>query len=542
MDIKNIDFAQEIRLLIDGEEMIFENKITIEDHPSNFSSITFTNVLPKKQKTYPQYMSYQHFAEVFSIGEVYVGNRLIFFGIVNATGRLSFNKNSIKSKAIKIVDFRKWLSIKRPVDLIFFKKSPEYIVNELVIGLDEPRIIVGNLNFTNTEMISAYSIINKSPFSVLKDVIASQTNSFLYFEITQDKKISINFKSVSDFENLTVSPDLNLNNLDSLANYRIENIDVEFDNDDYVNDIIVESQNIVSDKNVIEFVQINKNENLLISNNIGSINTLSTNNFLAYRSSNTLGYVVVKKHLDIISSSNIDQVRWDLKYQGGSNTLTINQILLDGLDPTKNYFIALDYYPQTKVSLEKRNIEEINRIGNLSNTKGDVCRFDKYDDITAFNDLVKIANSEVEKNSKITRTITIQSTLPIWNVADIVKVISTEKAIEDCYLVQTITADLNVSLVNNKTYFTSTFTTILKSTANTNSWLNLFDNQSYRSNPLMDANTTIEIRHTDDELSEIICYHESEETSAKWYWLFANTIPALLVSAESSLSVEIIKI
>lgn len=535
MDFKKIDFTKKIKLIIDKQEMIFGNEISIEDHPSNFSSITFLNVLPKANSIYPKNLEYQHFAEIFSIGEVYCDDKLIFFGIVNSTGRLSFDKYSVKSKAIKIVDFRKWLSIKRPVDLIFLKKSPSYIVNELISGLNEPRIVVGNLDFGNNQLIDAYSIINKSPYSVLKEVIENQSNSFLYFTINDQSQIEVNFKAISkltkDVRMQTVKPDLDLTNLDLLKDYKLNNIDLEFDNDRYINNIIVSSDNVVSSKSVIDHIPLFNNTSASTSKIIGYYNQKNTNTFLAYRDNIGSGFTIEKPKLEVASIENNDVVSWDIKYKINDNSLTINQKLLESLNPKKEYFISFEYQPLFKLSSEHKNQEEINRIGSLSNTKGEVFRSDKFDDITSYKDLARIAISEVSKNSKITRTITIESDKPIWNVAEIVYV-NYDDSITDNYLVHEITAKLKINKINDINQFTGSFITTLRSTANTDTWINLFDNQNYRSEPAFNKDAIINIVKSDEDIDDIILRSNFSIEKPKFYWRFDNGFKVVLSNRE----------
>lgn len=537
MDLKNLDLTKKIRLVIDKQEMIFGNEISIEDHPSNFSSITFLNVLPKQNSTYPQYLAYQHFAEIFSIGEVYCGDKLIFFGIVNSTGRLSFNKHSVKSKAIKIVDFRKWLSIKRPIDLIFLKKSPSYVVNELIGGLNEPRIVVGNLDFGNNQLIDAYSITNKSPYSVLKEVIGHQSNSFLYFTINDKNQMEVNFKAVeklSKDETQTVEPDLDLSNLDLLKDYKLNNVDLEFDNDRYVNNIIISSQNIVSSTSQIDYIQIYKSDNVATTKTIGYYNQKNESTFLAYKNAqDPLEFTIVKQRLEVTSIEDNETINWDLKYKINDSSLIINQKLLDNLDPKKEYFISFEYQPLLNLSTEHRNQEEINRVGSLSNTKGEVFRSDKFDDITNYKDLARIAISEISKNSKITRTITIESDKPIWNVADIVYV-NYDDHITDNYLVHEITAKLKINYLSNTNtnQLTGSFVTTLKSTANTDVWINLFDNQNYRSDPAYNRDAIIHVIKSDEDIDDIVFKSNLAIEKPKFNWRFNNGFKVRLSSVE----------
>lgn len=503
MFLKKIDFTKKLKLIIDGQEMLFDSKITLEDHPSNFSSMTFTNVLPKIKQNYPDYLTYNDFAQVFSIGEFYCGDELIFFGVVNSSGRLSFNKNTIKSKAIKIVDFRKWLSIKKPVNLVFFRKNASYIVNELVKKLDENRIVVGNLDFTTDQIIEAYSITNKSPYAILKEVISQQTNSFLYFTITNDSKIAINYRSLKTFENM--ENEIDLEDLEEFSEkYKVTNIDLEFDNDSYINSIIIESANIISGNVTKENLKITA-EKLRLSYVFGKLDLKDVDTKIYFVKNNEIK--VFKKDLRIISSDNKeDYAQWDVAYKIGSDEIEINKDLMETFDDSQIYYLSISYFQLLKQTVERSNDLEILRLSTLTNTKGDVFRYDRYDDITSLKDLLNIADTEVSKNSKITRTLTIESDKPIFDVADVVFIKHQDSAIQDKYLVHNVYADIKVSYLDRETqnFALTSFRTILKSTANTNNWLNLFDNQSYRSNPVFDETVVIDLVKSDQGVTNII--------------------------------------
>lgn len=480
MLFKNWNLTKKIKLIINGIEMDFSNNFSVSDHPTNFSSMTFHEVIPKDKNFYPENLKVQNYAEEFSIGEVYAGDQLIFFGIVNSTGRLNLNPFVPKTKTIEIADFRKWLSIQKPIPLLFFNEFPENFVNVLIEKLNESKIIAGILDFSTNELIGAYSTVDKSPYQVLKEVIAKQTNSLLYFQINDKQQITINYKSNDTLANDIEPLKIDLNNLDLLKEYKILNIEFESNADKYSNIVKVESSNIITNLVTEENFTIFDKDSFTLNNNIGKVSNNIANTYIYKLSTPTIKQNVIS----IDEAFYKEGQYYDVLYKIGNNIIKVNKKYLN-----KDYILNFGYFTKRKTSVELSNTEEIARVASFSTTKGEVYRYERLNDLTNFNDLLKATKSNLEIYKNIEKTIYITSEIPLYEILDVVEVISGEDdKVSGLYLVHEIAAEINASSIKdtiNNNFILPVFTTILKATKNTDNIVNEFDNQNFRDNPVI---------------------------------------------------------
>lgn len=52
MKLKNLKLKKKVKLFINNIEMAFSNSFGFNDHTSNFSSFTFSDVIPKDKNNY----------------------------------------------------------------------------------------------------------------------------------------------------------------------------------------------------------------------------------------------------------------------------------------------------------------------------------------------------------------------------------------------------------------------------------------------------------------------------------------------------------
>lgn len=479
MILNNIDKTQPIRLIINSVEMDFANSFSFYEHPINFSTMTFNEVIPKANNQYPNYLNIDKYTDDFSLAEVYSGNKLIFFGVVNSTGRLDLFRTKPKTKTVEISDFRKWLSLKKPVEQYFFNKSPEDIVIAIVQGMNEPRIKIGNLSFTNNDNIKAYSSESKTPYQVLKEFIAAQTNSLLYFKIEDDASITINYKSNDDIINNASKIVLDLDNVDLLKQYQITEITLESNTDNYTNYVKFDSENIVSTVSTNETFELRDNTDFTLLYNVGSINNNFNDTYILKSDGSKVKIVVITD--DLAQSGKY----YDVTYTVGNDTISVNDKWLNS--GNQLYF---SYYQKKRTALELKNDDQIALISSLSNTTGEVYQYEKYNDISSYNDLLKQARNTLDYNSSLKKILTITADQPIWEVADAVQVKCKDANVADVYLVQQMEGSVTASSIGDKTNFwLAEFTYTLQNTNNVDTYVNQFDNQSFRDNAITDDNS-----------------------------------------------------
>ena len=475
-----IDISGNIQLFIDNVEYDFQNKFEFYFHPTNFSSMKFFEVIPKNNNFYPNNIQYQKPDREFTFAKVLKDNEVIFFGIINKTGRHSLMPNQLKTKAVEICDYRKWLSVSKNIDKIFFNKKPKEIVSEVVNILNEPRIKLGSLNFTNDDYIKAYSLTNKNAYQILKEVIPNLTNSILVFK-NEGEFVTINYKSNQELKQ-NISPIiLDFNNVDFFSEYKILDINYENDTSNYANSITCTSNNLLSEKPTDNRILILESDVLVLSNNIDKV--INEKEF-TYIQKQT-GEIIT---LDIKNKSNLTEGEYfDIAYDLGKNTIEVNEKYLK-----QNNILNIRYFSKQTLTITANNYGEINKLATISGTSGIVSRTEKYNDYSNVNDLYRVLNTQLEKNSIEKSTLILKSNKKIWDLLDVVNVKNYSDEINGIYLVHEISGNGTAWITGELIEYEYT----LKKTFSTDNIVNLFDSQSFRDNPAYDENNVLETTET----------------------------------------------
>ena len=463
-----LPFKPGFRLFINDEEYLFDDKVSFEFHPTNFSSITFNGVIKKSiiNKLNEVFINREFtFVEIREAD----GITVLWVGLVNDTGRLSLLPNSLKTFSIKVSDFRKWLSLTKPITTIYINKTPYEILSDLIQKLREPRIQLGSINFDQTSdfTIKAYSTENKTLYQVFKDVMERQTNSVLYFTLN-DGVLFINYKSKSQFN--VVNPlVLDLKDQVFLANFQI--LDVEYENDttDYYNYLTYSSDNVISKVFKTETdLLVNEKTVLLWETPIIVVNDLAYT-FI------TDGKTGVKRQPIIINKDEyIKGQFYDFLYSPKQNSLEVN-------NPNDVDRLTISYYVKTPLSLEAKNVQEILNISKLSKTNGIVFKQEKFNDISNPDDLLSAVQNDLSKYSKPKKLLTVTARQLIWDLLDTVHVINASTLIDGFYVVKSLSG--SVQSLGSDLFYELTYN--LQESRNLNTLVNKYDNQSYRDNPVI---------------------------------------------------------
>lgn len=470
-----IDFNKTLQLFINGKEYDFSNNISFNFHPTNFSSITFNDVIAKEDNVFPFYLKNpKKIHREFTFAEVKQNGETIYFGVINDTGRLSLFPNSVKTFSVVITDFRKWLSLTNPINKLYRNKTPSEIVNDVVEILNEERIDVGVLNFTNNEPISAYSSINKNAYQILKNVISKQANSFLYFTI-ENNKILINYKSEEDMKVISKIK-LDVNDKQFLSFYKIEDIVFENETYDYANFLTYTSENIISSFPIVEY-DLTINANIYLKSNPIIIDTEISKTFLKNKEGETRRAIFINEKKYIAGQI------YDFLYNPDNNVLKANENLIDSGE-----VLTITYYTKGKVSFQDKNSEEIEEISQISKTNGIVAKYDKFNDLSYANDLLRLLRTDLELFSTPNKKLIITSGEPIWELTEAVEVNVGIENLNGIYLVHEVSGENKV--FGNGAIKQYTYT--LKQTKNFDNIVNKFDNQSYRDEAIYNDEAFVE--------------------------------------------------
>lgn len=469
-----INFNKTLKLLINGEEYDFSNNITFSFHPTNFSTITFNDVIAKKNNKFP--LNIQNPNKVnreFTFAELWQDNQLIYFGIVNDTGRFSLFPNKLKTFSVVITDFRKFLSSTNPINKLYRNKTPQEIVNDVVEFLNEEKISIGKLNFTNNEPIQAYSSVNKNAYQILKNVITKLSNSFLYFTI-ENNKILINYKSEEDMKN--ISPiKLDSNDLQFLKTFKIKDIVFENETYDYANFLTYTSENIVSTFPTTEY-DLLINENIYLKSKPITIDSDIEKTFIISQDG-------TKRKAIFLNEKNVTSGKiYDFLYNPENNILKSNESI-------RGQKLTITYYTKGKVTFQDKNSKEIVEISKISGTNGIVAKYDKFNDLSYSNDLLRQLKTDLEQFSSPNRKIIITSEEPIWELTDVVEVQFNIEEVDGLYLVHSVNGKSQIIGESGKM---QEYEYELKQTKNFDNIINKFDNQSYRDEAIYNEEQFIE--------------------------------------------------
>ena len=370
---------------------------------------------------------------------------------------------------------RKWLSLLKPINKIFFNVTPNTIVNELVAGLNESWLAVGNLSFSDTKNIEAYSLVDKSPYQILKDVIAPFTDSVLYFTtavVNGSFKLLINYKSNAEINN-NISPiELNTFNPEFLSTYGIIDIAYENTTEQYANVVRYVSDNTISNDPNVETLKVNAD---LIFTKKGIEKVDLSLSKLLDEHGKEINFIILETKV-----AGNDKFAHFI-YSQGSTQITVHPTIIN-----KNYTLHLQYYNKERLAVELSREDEITAIASVSGTNGRIFILEKMNDVSNSRDLVRKAQNKLDLSAVPHKTLEVTSRAKIWGLMDVVKVTTEVDAVNDLYMVAEINGTTQVAGLNNSL---DEYIYKLNKSKNTDTWINTFDSQSYRDNSVVEGST-----------------------------------------------------
>ena len=466
-----INLNGNIRLFINNEEYDFDGKIDFSFESSNFSSLTFNNVIKKSSNVYPKTLETPELLSPFTYAEVMVNDKVEFIGLVNDLGRFKLKKGHLKTFSVKISDFRKWLTLTRPIEKLYVNKTIYEIINDQLMELDEPKIKLQNrLNNKLTTVIDFYSTQSKNIYQILKEVSERQSGGILYYYI-QDGILIIDYKIGADFD--TVSA-ISLDLADETMLNRYKVLDVEYDvgANDYYNYLELTSENVKSFDPIIENNLSMQDATIKLKKNLYEIDLEKS--VIKDPSNNSSRQAIFRNGQTLL-----DGEYYDFLYQLNSNILEVRE-------PSSTKLLNIVYYTQDKAVLPYSKQADINFVKSISNTNnGIVFKTEQYNDITTWNDLSNALINLYDKYSNFQAKITLVCRDFIWDILDVVSVTNINDQINGNYFVQSISGYL-IKGENNNHFFEITYT--LNSSKNLDTLLNKYNSQVYRKNPEVDPN------------------------------------------------------
>ncbi|MFJ1495945.1 hypothetical protein AB0R99_00030 [Erwinia amylovora] len=395
MKILNIDFTQKPRLLINGLEYNFNQRINATDHVFNNagSSINLADVYPISY-TDEEIRTKPFKIPKYSLGELYFGDQLFYFGILKLQNSGSLNINKLKKISVTISSLKEFL-IHEPMDFPVLNKYSEYVVDKIIQKLNIPYVVKGNMSFTNNQIIKSYNTKDMSAYDTLR-YIERHTNSTLFIVFNSaNKNIEITFQSNSSVSNgatgnigveIPFTTEENIQTFSDL--YDLIDFTWEENANQDANTIRVESEKSLSNRPRTIEVDLSLNQTQIVTP--FPIGKIDVNNTKYLNPDGT-----IKRKILITTQEEADAGKpSDLAYTQNSQTITINQRLIT---QNPNGKLIVSYFPLIRQNIDFEDSNDQQRVANqLKTNKGKLFRYEKYNDVTELEDLISQGQTLLE--------------------------------------------------------------------------------------------------------------------------------------------------
>jgi len=465
-----------MRILINNEEVVCSNKITIKEEMLNTSSTILNNCYPLSWEDTKDYTQY-YYPEDYSKCLIYDDDdNLLFCGIAKRTGNINLNPRQFHGCDIQILDFKEFLSTGETLDFVINNKTVEEAIEMVVNAISDYGVVLGNINiYGGSEVIGAYSTAEKTAYDVF-NYLADITQSRWTTRLVDDTKIAV------DFYDPTLMPTGTafVYNKTFFQNNNIVDMSYSYSTQDYRNKQVMLSDEVYGE--IIyneEIIADGYAKSFTTENNIASLSGISVNGTVASIATTD------EKGLGIEA---------DFYYSVGSNKIETDNLYIAGTE------IIISYLPLVKGRQVIYNDEEVDRISSNTGRKGVIARYENRNDVLSSDELISIGNSYIKYkgSAEITLTITTEDN-NLWNVGQIVSVSGTPLTpLNTDYMVKTKETEMIITA--NKIFYTYT----LSSSFNSENAINYFDNQRAKSKGNIAAGDFIDRNIDIEETTNVI--------------------------------------
>ncbi len=484
MRATKVNFQDEFRLVINGEEYCSDASLYFKEHAFNNgdSSFRLTKVykkgitdviniapwkLPKKSKV-----------------DIYYGNILFETGILQSQSKTSFTPFLPKFKTIEVKSYKEFLNHTFQ-DYLIFNETYEQVVDKAIQKLNTPKIQVGTLAFNNNGTIAKYSTKDKSAYDILK-IVEQESNSILHMNTDANGTLLINFHSLEtivDTNNGNVGVPMELETqeqfLDFVNEYMIIDFDYQDDNSKASNNNRVRSQKTIGSRPIqVEINLLTTQKDIPTLENIASIEA-------ALLIDPSQPELPPQKIITTTSEKYSSGKRADIIYSEGQSTLEIVNESLIGT----NKIIDLFYLPQVIQTIEFNDTKDQSIIAQRTQTNGIISRIETRNDYSDTSDLLSVGKRLSSEGVRDNATLKIKSKEPIWEVgqATIFNYLDMEE-FKGTYVVKSLIFSTN----KNSGDISKNFEYELIQSQDLSTPTNYFDSQQYRKDPVFDEDAIVD--------------------------------------------------
>ena len=458
------------KCLINNEEVIVSNNITIKEEFLNTSSVILNNVYPATWEEDKDYVSRFYFPRDYNQVELYNDETLVFSGILKKSGSLVLNPFQGKFGSFEALDYKTLLSEGKNLDFVISNKTVTEAISMVVDAVADYGFAVGNIQIANpNEIIGAYSTLDQSPFDVLQYL--SEISGSLWTTRNENGTTYVDFY---DIENLAIDDDIEYTQQYFEKN-KIKDMYYSFSTDDYRNKQEIVSDNVYASNSTTETVFANGYDNsYIVSQNIGNINSITVNGVQST--------IITKDEKDVGKTA-------EYYYEPNKNMFyKFDDLPLD-LVGTR---IVIDYVPIIKGRAVAVNIEEITRISNSLNRNGTITRYENRNDLLMQSQLANVAQTYLKFKGKPEITLTVKTKnndiLTLGHKVHFNINIPELMLLNTDYLVKS----KQIDIIQGKEEINTFYTYTLSSNFNAENQINYFDNQRRKAQGNIDEGSFID--------------------------------------------------
>ena len=472
-----------IKILINEEEVVCSNNISITEEMLSTSSVILNNCYPKTWEIDKDYISRYYFPKDYSKCEIYdvdgEDENLIFCGVVKNTGNISLNPREPHYVDLQVLDFKTLLSEGETLNYVIYNKTITEAIIQVIDSISAYGFVLGNINIKNPdEVIGAYSTLEKTAYDVFQ-YIAEITQSRWTTRMVDENTVAIDFY---DPELMPVAETIQ-STQEYYINNKINSMKFNYSTGDYRNKQIMTSEEVFANITQTEkLIADGYTKNLICQSSIGIISSITVNG----------------QARTFATQSEIESgITTDFQYTPGENILTANISISAGA------IIIITYYAVVKGREIILNTNEITRIRNQIGRKGTISRYENRSDTTSGEELQKIGQSYIKYKGEAEIILTIESESNIFNVGQIVKYQAPLEELSKDYMVKS--KSINILITAGKVFYTY----VLTSSFNSENAINYFDNQRAKNLGNIEAGETI-TRNIDLESDVLIIFYDTD--------------------------------
>jgi hypothetical protein len=480
MRLKNVNFNQPVRLLVNGVEYNFSNKISGKQRALNKGVVKYENVIPlnlSANQSIEQFTIFPKFARV----EHYYGEQLFYLGFIREQSG-SANPKMPKYVNIDVLDGKDWLTQSELIGQVYINETYEEVVEKLIAKINLPFIKKGKLQFEADGKIEGWDSNEVDAYSVLR-FIEKQSDTIFQVLLEDDKTYSINFFSKDGIADDTGNKgrDLIIDTPEGLKtftdDFAIIDINWRILNDKDYNIVRVSSERVISNISTHQKIDLAVvSDRFSLGENVGRFDNL--NSILTDAGGKKIRTLRIITNQDAAAGRN-----YDIAYTQGIPEISINENLLKSTN-----IIELNYYPLRRGSVQFENNADQSQIAAYTGGTGRKARFEKHNDAGIMQHLIKYAKNYLRHGVEDKLELTVRTAKAPWNPGEHVSVKLENKQLNGIYYVKSVEVD--ITNVKAGEIF-SEYEYLLTKTSDFEEHVNFYDNQSYREKPVFTEQKTL---------------------------------------------------